>query len=89
MFHTVADFKDARPLPSPNPIGSPPMRYIPLLRPASHATLPDALQWSYVEAPAYITGRPDLPRSRHPHGLIETARPLTPEEIERFSLRPA
>ena len=41
------------------------MRYIPLLRPASHATLPDALQWSYVEAPAYITGRPDLPRSRH------------------------
>jgi Defence against restriction A C-terminal len=65
------------------------MRYIPLLRPAGHATLPEGLQWSYVEAPAYITARPDLPRSRHPHGLIETARPLTAEEIEKFDLRPA
>jgi hypothetical protein len=66
-------------------------RYAPLLRPASFATLPQndigqPFQWTYVEVPAYITKRPDLPRSLHPHGVIE-CRKLTPAECERFDLR--
>jgi hypothetical protein len=61
-------------------------RYIPLLRPASFCTLPQGLDWTYVEAPRYVTKRPDLPTSRHPHGVIE-CRDLTAEEIERFDLR--
>lgn len=65
------------------------MRYIPLFRPAGYATLPRGLQWSYVEAPAYITLRPDLPRSQHPHGVIETERPLTKDEMRDFDLREA
>lgn len=62
-------------------------RYIPLLRPASFCTLPDGLRWEYVEAPANIA-RPDLPTSRHPHGVIETDRALTEAEIKHFDLRP-
>ena len=61
-------------------------RYISLLRPAGFATLPRGLDWTYVEVPAYVTLRPDLPRSLHPHGVIE-CRQLTPDEIERFDLR--
>lgn len=62
--------------------------YRPLLRPAGFATLPRGLVWEYVEAPAYVTQRPDLPRSTHLHGVIATDRPLTPDEIERFDLLP-
>ena len=61
-------------------------RYIPLLRPAGHASLPEGLAWSYVEAPSYVTKRPDLPRSSHPHGVIE-CRELTKDEQERFDLK--
>lgn len=62
-------------------------RYIPLLRPAASCTLPVGVKWSYVEAPAYITMRPDLPRSQHPHGVIETDRAMTVEEAQHFDLR--
>src|SRR6478752_995153 len=62
-------------------------RYIPLLRPASFSTLPQGLEWTYVEAPSYVTKRPDLPRSSHAHGVIE-CRELTVDEQERFDLRP-
>ena len=55
--------------------------YIPKLRPASFSTLPQGLAWEYVEAPSYITKRPDLPRSAHPHGLIRTERALTADEL--------
>lgn len=62
-------------------------RYRPMLRPASFATLPSGLQWEYVEAPYDIAHlRPDLPVSRNPHGIIQTVRPLTTDEMERFSL---
>jgi hypothetical protein len=62
--------------------------YVPLLRPASFATLPTGLQWQYVEAPWDLAHRrADLPRSSHRHGVIATSRALTAEECERFSLR--
>jgi hypothetical protein len=61
------------------------MRYIPLLRPASFATLPRGLAWSYVEAPRYITQRPDLPTSQFTHGMIE-CRELTIDECLAFDL---
>lgn len=63
-------------------------RYIPLLRPAGFATLPQGLAWSYVEVPrlGYVTKRPDLPTSKHPHGVIE-CRELTPHETYTFDLR--
>lgn len=60
--------------------------YRPLLRPASFATLPQGVDWRYVEVPAYITKRPDLPTSRWPHGVISTSRPLTESEMSDFSL---
>jgi hypothetical protein len=61
-------------------------RYIPLLRPAGFATLPQGLDWAYVEAPSYVTNRPDLPQSKHAHGVIE-CRELTKDEMYRFDLR--
>jgi hypothetical protein len=61
-------------------------KYIPLLRPASFVTLPVGLDWSYVEAPRYITTRPDLPTSQYTHGVIE-CRELTVEETANFDLR--
>ncbi len=61
-------------------------KYIPLLRPAGFATLPSGLAWTYVEVPHYITKRPDLPTSKHPHGAIE-CRELTADEIANFDLR--
>lgn len=61
-------------------------RYIPLLRPPGFATLPGKLEWAYVEVPSYITKRPDLPKSSHPHGVIE-CRELTADEMSRFDLR--
>jgi hypothetical protein len=60
-------------------------RYLPVLRPASFSTLPEGLAWTYVEVPHYITKRPDLPKSKHPHGVIE-CRELTADECERFDL---
>ena len=60
-------------------------RYIPALRPASFSTLPQGLEWTYVEAPSYVTKRPDLPRSSNTHGVIE-CRELTKDECERFDL---
>ena len=62
-------------------------RYIPMLRPAGFATLPRGLEWSYVEVPHYVTLRPDLPTSKHPHGMIE-CRELTADETDRFDLKP-
>jgi hypothetical protein len=61
------------------------MKYRPTLRPASHSTLPAGLDWSYVEAPHYLQKRPDLPRSRYYHGVIE-CRELTKDELVRFDL---
>jgi hypothetical protein len=63
-----------------------PNLYRPMLRPAGFATLPRGVKWDYVEAPSYITARPDLPRSSHPHGIISTERPLTKDEREHFDL---
>jgi len=61
--------------------------YVPLLRPASEATLPTGLQWQYAEAPWDLLNRPDLPRSGHQHGVIATSRALTLVECDRFSMR--
>lgn len=61
-------------------------RYRPLFRPASFSTLPRGLKWEYVEAPSYVTLRPDLPRSTYPHGVISTDRALTLDEQEQFDL---
>lgn len=61
------------------------VKYIPLLRPAGFATLPSGLEWTYVEVPKYITKRPDLPTSEHPHGVIE-CRELTDAETSNFDL---
>lgn len=64
--------------------------YMPLLRPASFATLPAGVSWSYVAAPSMpgLVNRPDLPASRHRYGIIRTSRPLTADECQRFDLRP-
>ena len=64
-------------------------RYVPLLRPASFATLPRGVSWGYVEAPAMagLTRQTDLPASRHRYGVIATDRPLTADELERYDLR--
>lgn len=61
--------------------------YIPLARPVGIGTIPRDVQWEYVEAPDYVTLRPDLPRSSHRHGLIKTSRPLTADEREHFDMR--
>ena len=60
--------------------------YRPLLRPAGFATLPKGVKWDFVETPSYITMRPDLLRSTHPHGVISTERPLTKDECSQFDL---
>lgn len=62
-------------------------RYAVLLRPASTHTLPK-VGWDYVAAPAPIAAKRGLPVSTdYPHGIIETERALTAEEIEHFDLR--
>jgi hypothetical protein len=64
-------------------------RYRPLYRPAGFATLPSGLKWNFVEVPLYYAAsRPDLPVSRHTHGVIETTRDLTEAEIFTFELLP-
>ena len=60
-------------------------RYRPLYRYPSFDTLPSGLEWDYVEIPAAYN-RPDLPRSKHPFGVIYTVRPLTDEELRHFGL---
>ncbi len=62
--------------------------YRPLLRPPSHCTLPDAIAWDYVEAPARDIGvnRTDLPRSQHAYGVIALSRRLTHDEASHFGL---
>lgn len=65
-------------------------RYLPMLRPASFATMPAGVGWEYVESPwdlAHV--RTDIPRSDNRHGTIATNRALTADERERFSLRVA
>ena len=57
----------------------------PLYRPAGFSTLPDDLDWDYVEAPTGIN-RPDLPLSRHRYGIIITSRPQTDDERGHFGL---
>lgn len=64
--------------------------YRPLLRPASFCTLPSGLEWNYIEIPRgdydLATRRPELPMSRHPHGIIATTRQLTARELYDFDL---
>ena len=65
-------------------------RYIPQLRPPSFCTLPAGLNWDFVELPgdsSFAWIKRDLPRSVHRYGVISTDRPLTAEELDRFSLR--
>ena len=62
--------------------------YRPLLRPASFATLPRGLGWTYETAPWDLAHRrTDLPRGETRHGTIATDRPLTADECESFDLR--
>ena len=61
--------------------------YKPILRPAGYATLPDGIEWTFVEAPDYLPMAP-APRSSHPHGIIDTNRPLTDDECRVFDLLP-
>ena len=62
--------------------------YRPLLRPAGYSTLPDGLEWDYVEMPPDLAAnRPDVPRSSYRYGIIRTARPLTTDEMRRFDLQ--
>lgn len=65
-------------------------QYAPKLRPPSFCTLPDGLQWTYVAVPLSMAHmRPDLPTSDslHPHGIIETTRRLTSDEVHAFDLK--
>ena len=62
-------------------------KYRPMLRPAGFCTLPQGVKWDYVEAPSYITARPDLPSSSYPHGIIAIDRELTVDECKHFDLR--
>ena len=63
--------------------------YRPLLRPVGCATLPNGLEWDYVEMPPDLAAyRADVPRSSHRYGVIRTARALTADEMSRFDLRP-
>lgn len=57
-------------------------------RPAGFGTLPRGVTWTYIETPAMrgLADRPDLPRSRHTFGVIETDRPLTEQERADFEV---
>jgi hypothetical protein len=57
-------------------------RYRPLLRPAFSAA-PPGVAWVYAEMPPDLAHRrPDVPASRHRHGIVEVPERL-PEEIAR------
>ncbi len=61
--------------------------YRPTLRPAGYATMPPGIKWSFVEVPmAMASLRRDLPVSIHLYGVVETDRPLTNDEMNRFAL---
>lgn len=62
--------------------------YRPTLRPAAGGGIPPGVQWDYVELPRDfpVLGRPDLPTSRHRHGIVALDRRLTPEEVRHFDL---
>jgi len=62
------------------------MNYRLLYRPPSFATLPSKLAWEFVEVPREHPNPFGLPVSRHPFGVIKTARPLTPEECRAFEI---
>ena len=61
--------------------------YRPMLRPASMVTLPSGVAWEFVQAPWDLAHGLDLPRSDNRYGVIATARPLTVDECEAFSLK--
>ena len=62
------------------------MRY----RPAGFGTLPRDIRWDYVAMPTIfgLCGRRDLPSSNRTFGVIQTDRPLTPDELETFEIVP-
>ena len=68
-------------------------RYRTTLRPAAFGGLPHGVGYRYVEAPydLLLPGSmpPDMPRSKHRYGVVETDRELTPEELEHFDIVPA
>jgi hypothetical protein len=68
-------------------MSSKPHIYRPTLRPVASYTLPEGLEWEFVEAPSYAN-RPDLPSSRHPFGVIAVDRKLTADECDRFGMVP-
>jgi hypothetical protein len=54
-------------------------------RPVSFCTLPDGIEWEYVENPKGSNYPNGLPESTlYQHGVIKTNRPMTAEEIETF-----
>ena len=59
-------------------------------RPASAVTLPPRLAWRFIAVGkrdhVLQQARPELPLTDHPFGIIETYRPLTPEEMETFQI---
>lgn len=66
-------------------------KYVPMLRPAGYATLPSGIDWEYVATGHHYTSkyRPDVPVGKTLYGVIITSRPLTHDELERFSMRHA
>ncbi len=63
--------------------------YKPTLRPVNFATLPQGVEWDYVEAPAgqvMTAQRRGIPLSQHPFGIITLNRALTKEECERYGM---
>jgi len=58
--------------------------YRPTLRPVGYSTIPEGVEWEFVEAPRSLTTRPDLPTSRFEYGVISTSRRLTHDERSRF-----
>jgi hypothetical protein len=63
-------------------------KYIMLARPGGFSAMPPIVNagWEYAEAPAYVN-RPDLPRSRYPHGVIVTAAKISLAEAEQYEMR--
>jgi hypothetical protein len=62
--------------------------YAPLLRPPSHATVPEG--WELIERGTLgmFPLRTDLPEGATPHGVIAYTRPLTSQEVLDYSLIP-
>jgi hypothetical protein len=65
-------------------------RYRMLFRPPGFATLPRDIVYTFVEAPwnwSHGVYHSDLPRSQHRHGVFETNRELTEEELRTFEIQ--